>query len=93
VRRPWLASRAGSSERIEPSAPPPGRRSRTRSIIEVEGVAPEYRAAAIRYFGQEQGNGWCDGLPAGMNMTRIAVRPTVVHVLDFETRFPSALSA
>jgi hypothetical protein len=57
-------------------------------------VAPEYRAAAVRYFGAEGGNGWCDGLPAGMRMMRIKVAPEWVGLLDFDgmRRLPSALS-
>jgi hypothetical protein len=60
----------------------------------VDGVVPEYRAAAVRYFGEEQGNGWCDGLPDGMPMARFRVRPTWVGVLDFDgmRRIPSALA-
>lgn len=63
----------------------------TVSRREVDGVVPEYAAAATRYFGEEQGRAWCDQL-AGMRMHRIAVRPTWVSILDFETRLPSALS-
>jgi len=63
------------------------------AVDEVEGVAPEYRAAAVRYFGAEGGNGWCDGLPAGMRMMRIKVAPEWVGLLDFDgmRRLPSAL--
>ena len=64
------------------------------AVDEVDGVAPEYRAAAIRYFGEEQGNGWCDQLPAGLRMARFRVRPQWVGVLDFDgmRRLPSALA-
>jgi len=65
----------------------------TVSRREVDGVVPEYALAATRYFGEEQGRAWCDQLPAGMRMHRIAVRPTRVSILDFETRLPSALSS
>jgi hypothetical protein len=60
----------------------------------VDGVAPEYRAAATRYFGEEQGNGWCDQLPAEMVMTRFSVRPEWVGLLDFDgmRRLPSAIA-
>ncbi len=63
-------------------------------VDEVEGVASEYRAAAVRYFGEEQGNGWCDQLPAGIRMTRVRLRPAWVGVLDFNgmRRLPSALA-
>jgi hypothetical protein len=63
-------------------------------IDQVDGVAPEYRAAATRYFGDEQGNGWCDQLPADMVMTRFSLRPAWVGLLDFEgmRRLPSAIA-
>jgi len=53
-----------------------------------------YRAAAVRYFGEEQGKGWCDGLPDGMRMARFRVHPSWVGVLDFDgmRRVPSALA-
>jgi hypothetical protein len=55
-------------------------------------VVPEYAEAADRYFGPEQGAAWLSQL-RGQPMARVSVRPTWVAVLDFETRFPSALSA
>jgi hypothetical protein len=55
-------------------------------------VPAEYVAAARRYLGDEQGRAWLEGLPAGTPMCRIAVQPVRVSVLDFQTRFPSALS-
>ena len=62
-------------------------------VSQVDGVAPEYAKAAIRYFGEEQGRAWVMQFPADMQMWRIAVRPDRVTILDFESRFPSALSA
>lgn len=62
-------------------------------VSNVNGVAPEYATAARRYFGEEQGDGWVQqagGLFA--TMTRIAVKPTWVNILDFEQRFPSAIA-
>lgn len=60
----------------------------------VEGVSPEYAAAAERYFGEEQGRAWVEQVRAmSAHMARIAVRPTWVGLLDFETRFPSAIEA
>jgi hypothetical protein len=59
----------------------------------VAGVPPEYAAAARRYFGTEQGDAWTAQVAQMMTQTaRIAVRPTWVGVLDFETRFPQALA-
>lgn len=63
-------------------------------VDEVEGITPEYRAAAHRYFGVEQGEAWCGQLPADMPMTRVRMTPEWVGVLDFEgwRRVPSALA-
>ena len=61
------------------------------TVTTVNGVVPEYAAAAKRYFGDEQGAAWLDQLPPDAVMARIAVRPTWSGVLDFKTRFPSAL--
>jgi hypothetical protein len=58
----------------------------------VDGVAPEYAAAAERYFGREQGQAWIAQLGAMVpTMARISVTPDWVGLLDFRTRFPSAL--
>ena len=57
----------------------------------LEDVSDEYAAAARRYFGDEQGDAWVQQL-SGQPMARITVTPSWVGVLDFETRFPSALS-
>jgi hypothetical protein len=55
-------------------------------------VAPEYAAAAERYFGAEQGRAWVEQVRAmSSQMARVAIRPEWVGLLDFETRFPSAL--
>lgn len=60
----------------------------------VEGIVPEYIAAAERYFGQEAGQAWVNQLRGMISgMVRIAITPEWVGLLDFETRFPSALSA
>jgi hypothetical protein len=66
----------------------------TARLETVKGIVPEYEAAAERYFGHEQGQAWVSKL-RGMvsSMVRIAVIPEWVGILDFETRFPSALSA
>jgi len=58
----------------------------------VEGVVPEYALAADRYFGREQGQAWVNQLRTLIpNMVRITVTPEWVGLLDFQTRFPSAL--
>jgi nitroimidazol reductase NimA-like FMN-containing flavoprotein (pyridoxamine 5'-phosphate oxidase superfamily) len=57
----------------------------------LDDVSEEYERSATRYFGQEQGEAWVAGL-RGKPMARISVTPDWVGLLDFETRFPSALS-
>ena len=66
----------------------------TARVEVVDGVAPEYQAAAERYFGPEQGKVWV-GQVGGLftQMARIAVTPEWVGILDFEQRFPSAIEA
>jgi hypothetical protein len=57
----------------------------------LDDISEEYVAAARRYFGDEQGAAWVETL-RGQPAARISVVPSWVAVLDFETRFPSALS-
>jgi hypothetical protein len=65
----------------------------TASVQEVQGVVPEYAAAAARYFGPEQGLAWVASLEErGLAWARIAIAPTKATVLDFVARFPSALA-
>jgi hypothetical protein len=60
----------------------------------VKGIVPEYALAAERYFGSEAGKAWVEQLRAQIpEMVRITVTPEWVGLLDFQTRFPSALSA
>lgn len=64
----------------------------TARLQPVEGVVPEYAAAAERYFGREQGQAWVKQLHGMVpNMVSITVAPEWVGLLDFQTRFPSAL--
>ena len=60
----------------------------------VQGVPAEYNSAAERYFGETQGRHWVEQL-CGMftHMARIEIQPHWVGILDFETRFPSAIAA
>lgn len=60
----------------------------------VDGIAPEYRASATRYFGAEAGEAWCASLPAAMSMARFKLEPSWVGLLDFDggRRLPSALA-
>jgi hypothetical protein len=63
----------------------------TAKITEVEGLAPEYAAAARRYLGEEAAGPMLASLDQpGTAQARIAVRPDWVGVLDFVTRRPSA---
>ena len=56
---------------------------------EVGGIVPEYADAHRRYYGDEQGRANVDAMTdQGMQMVRIAVRPTWVGTLDFQTRVP-----
>ena len=64
----------------------------TAAVEHLDDVAPEYVAAAARYFGPDQGAAWADGL-RGRPMGRIRVTPEWVNVLDFERRLPSAMSS
>jgi hypothetical protein len=58
----------------------------------VEGIAPEYAAMTKRVFGEEAGEVWLNNLsPICPQMARVFVKPEWVGILDFETRFPSAL--
>jgi hypothetical protein len=61
-------------------------------LEKVPGIVPEYAAAAERYFGDPQGKVWVDQLASMIHeMVRITVTPEWVGLLDFQTRFPSAL--
>jgi hypothetical protein len=59
-------------------------------ITEVDGIAPEYAAAAHRYLGDEAATAMLASLDQpGTAQARISVRPTWVGLLDFVTRLPS----
>jgi hypothetical protein len=65
----------------------------TAKVEMVKGIAAEYAASAKRYFGEEQGKAWVEQVGSMVSeMGRVAVRPEWVGILDFQTRFPSALS-
>jgi hypothetical protein len=64
----------------------------TASLEPVDGIVPEYAIAAERYFGPEQGKAWVDQLGQMVStMVRVTLTPDWVALLDFQTRFPSAL--
>ena len=63
-------------------------------VTDVEGVAPEYIALQRRYYGDAHAAAVAAQLDRpGTTMARIAVRPTWVGLLDFQTRFPEAMPA
>jgi hypothetical protein len=58
----------------------------------VDGLPPEYVAAAQRYMGDEAGDAWVANVNnMSPKAARIAIRPEWVAILDFETRWPSAI--
>jgi Pyridoxamine 5'-phosphate oxidase len=57
-------------------------------IDEVDGIAPEYAAAARRYLGDGADQMLAQLDQPGTAQARIAVRPVWVGVLDFVTRLP-----
>jgi hypothetical protein len=64
----------------------------TAQLKTVDGVVPEYAAAAERYFGREQGQAWVAQMGKIVSsMVRVTITPEWVGLLDFQTRFPSAL--
>lgn len=66
----------------------------TARLEPFDGIVPEYIAAADRYFGSQQGKAWVNQLRTMISsMVRIVITPEWVGLLDFQQRFPSALSA
>jgi PPOX class probable F420-dependent enzyme len=62
----------------------------TATVQMMPTVIAEYAAAARRYMGEEAGNAWVGEVGAIFSV-RIVIRPEWVGVLDFQTRFPSAM--
>ena len=64
----------------------------TAAVLLVDGVSPEMAAASMRYMGPEAGQAWVEqAARLSPQMVRIAIRPTWVDVLDFETRLPGGM--
>jgi hypothetical protein len=61
------------------------------NIDEVDGLAPEYIAAAHRFLGAAAGDMLTAMDQPGTVQARIVVRPAWVGLLDFTTRLPSPL--
>lgn len=58
----------------------------------VDGIAPEYAAMCNRVMGEAGAQEWLANLrPMSPQMARIFIKPTWVGILDFASRFPSAL--
>ena len=67
-------------------------RGTVTQIEPVKGVVPEYAKCADRYFGPEQGKAWVGQVAALLpSMVRVTIKPEWVGLMDFKTRFPSAL--
>lgn len=77
------------------STPPQSLLIRGRAVVtDVDGVVPEYVLAQRRYAGPEQGDANIAAInQPGVRMARIAIRPSWVGVLDFQTRFPGGITA
>ena len=63
------------------------------AITEVDGVVPEYALAAHRYMGEAAATAYLAHIDQpGTRMARIAVRPTWVGLLDFQSRVPAGFA-
>ncbi|WP_433259939.1 glucose-1-phosphate thymidylyltransferase [Actinosynnema sp. CS-041913] len=63
-------------------------------MTEIEGVTGDFAAANYRYGGQEFGGSRLSEVDhPGVQMVRIALKPTWVGMLDFRTRFPRGRDA
>ena len=61
-------------------------------MTQIEGVVAEYAKATHRYLGKQGTVAYLGQISKpGTKMARIAVSPTWVGVLDFNTRLPSPL--
>ena len=66
----------------------------TARLETVDGIVPEYAMAADRYFEPEQARVWLAQLRTRISsMVRVTITPEWVGLLDFKTRFPSAISS
>src|SRR5262245_8404536 len=64
----------------------------TAKVEGIDGLGAEYLQAARRYLGEEGGQAF-EAQARGMykQMARITIEPEWVKIIDFETRFPSAV--
>jgi general stress protein 26 len=81
---------------IDTAGPPPNvllLRGRV-DVTEVDGILPEYEQAQVRYYGPENAAAAiAEVAKPGVRMVRIALRPSWVGVIDFQTRFPGGGTA
>ena len=64
----------------------------TAHVTIVDGIVPEYKLMSKRVMGLEAGEAWLKQVePMSPKMARVAITPEWVGILDFETRFPSAI--
>lgn len=64
----------------------------TARVEIVEGPPAEFAETSRRYFGKRQGAAWVERAGSlTREWARICITPTWVGMLDYETRFPSAL--
>jgi len=62
-------------------------------VTDVAGLVPEYAWIHHHYYGPEQGARNIAGIDRpGLRMARIALRPTWVGLVDFQSRMPGVLS-
>ena len=65
----------------------------TATVEMLDGIIPEYELAAQRYFDEATARAWLTQLRGTISqMARITIRPEWVGILDFQSRFPSALA-
>jgi PPOX class probable F420-dependent enzyme len=65
----------------------------TAQVETVQGVVPEYAAAAQRYLGAERVASYLERTRSRFpRMARIVIRPEWVGVIDFATRFPGVFA-
>jgi hypothetical protein len=65
----------------------------TAAVEMLDGIVPEYELAAQRYFDETTARAWLTQLRGMISqMARITIQPEWVGILDFQSRFPSALA-
>ena len=57
------------------------------TLSDVDGVVPEYRQAAERYYGTELAQRWLDLVSTGVRV-RVEIEPTWAHVMGLGELFP-----